>query len=94
VCNTEAFVDADLDFHLAVAKAAKSELLEQFYHLSRKLIVDVIQEMVSLPGVKEESIPYQRAIIEAIEKGDPVSARQASVDHMAYADCLLNCWVE
>jgi DNA-binding FadR family transcriptional regulator len=94
VTDTEAFVAADLDFHLAVARAGGNELLEQFYHLSRKLIVDVIHEMVSLPGVKEDSIPYQLAIIEAIEQGDPARARQAAVDHMAYVDNLLNRWVE
>jgi DNA-binding FadR family transcriptional regulator len=94
VDNTDAFVEADLAFHLAVARAGKNELLEQFYHLSRKLIVEVIHEMVNLPSVKEGSIPYQRAIIDAIEQGDPIGARQAAVDHMAYVDHLLSCWVE
>jgi DNA-binding FadR family transcriptional regulator len=92
--DNEAFVEADLDFHLGVARASKNELLEQFYHLSRKLIVEVIQEMVSLPGVKEDSIPYQRAIIEAIDDGDPARARQAAVDHMAYVEDLLDCSIE
>jgi GntR family transcriptional repressor for pyruvate dehydrogenase complex len=92
--NDEAFVEADLAFHLAVARASKNELLEQFYHLSRKLIVEVIHEMVNLPGVMEGSIPYQRAIIRAIEQGDSARARQAAVDHMAYVDDMLDCWVE
>jgi DNA-binding FadR family transcriptional regulator len=84
-----AFVDADLDFHLAVARASKNDLLEQFYHLLRKLIVEVIQEMLKLPDVKEDSIPYQRAIARAIEQGDPQKARQAAIDHMEYVDRLL-----
>jgi DNA-binding FadR family transcriptional regulator len=94
VTDTDAFVEADLAFHLSVARAGRNELLEQFYHLSRKLIVDVIHEMVNLPGVKEGSIPYQRAIIEAIERGDSARAREAAVDHMAYVDNLLDRWVE
>jgi DNA-binding FadR family transcriptional regulator len=94
VGDSEAFVESDLAFHLAVARAGKNQLLEQFYHLLRKLIVEVIHEMVSLPGVKEDSIPYQRAIIEAIDQRDPTRARQAAVDHMAYVDDLLNRWVE
>ncbi len=92
--DTEDFVDADLDFHLAVAKASKNELLEQFYHLARKLLVEVIKEMVSLPNVKRDSIPYQRAIAEAIEQGDPLLARQAAEEHMAYVDHMLDKWVE
>lgn len=90
VDDETAFVQADLDFHLAVAKAGKNELLEQFYHLLRKLIVEVIREMLKLPHVKEDSIPYQRAIVEAIEAGDPAQAREAAIDHMAYVDRLLD----
>ncbi len=89
VHDNDAFVKADLDFHLAVARAGKNELLGQFYHLLRKMIVEVIHEMLNLPDVKEDSIPYQRAIVEAIEEGDPEKAQQAAVAHMAYVDDLL-----
>ena len=89
VDDNAAFVEADLDFHLAVAKSGKNELLEQFYHLLRKLIVEVIHEMLNLPDVKQDSIPYQRAIVEAIEAGDPERAQEAAVAHMAYVDDLL-----
>jgi DNA-binding FadR family transcriptional regulator len=87
-------VEADLDFHLAVARAGRNELLEQFYHLSRRLIVQVITEVLNLPGVKRDSIPYQRAIAEAIERGDPEEAHRAAVSHMAYVDELLETRVE
>ena len=89
----DAFAEADLAFHLAVARASKNELLEQFYHLSRKLIVDVIHEMVSLPRVKEDSIRLQRAIASAIQEGDSVGAQQAAARHMAYVDDLLRRWL-
>jgi GntR family transcriptional repressor for pyruvate dehydrogenase complex len=92
--DSDAFVEADLDFHLAIARASKNELLEQFYHLSRKLIVEVIHEMVDLPHVKKDSIEYQRAIIEAVEQRNVARARQAAVDHMAYVSSLLNHWVD
>ena len=87
-----AFVEADLDFHLGVARAGKNELLEQFYHLSQRLIREAIQEMVGLSGVKHESIPYQRAILAAIDQGDPGRAEEAAVEHMAYVDELLDRW--
>ncbi len=90
--DDDAFVEADLDFHLAVARAGRNELLEQFYHLSRRLVVQVIMEVLHLPKVKEDSIPYQRAIVEAIEAGDPDLARQAAEEHMAYVDSLLERW--
>jgi GntR family transcriptional repressor for pyruvate dehydrogenase complex len=90
--DNDAFVEADLDFHLGVAKAGRNELLEQFYHVSRKLIAEAIHEMVNLPGVKRESIPHQRAILEAIEQKNPEKAEQAALNHMAYVDEMLGRW--
>jgi len=86
----ETFVEADLEFHLAVARAGHNELLEQFYHLSRKLLSKVIAEMIKLPNVKQDSIRLQRAIAQAIEQRDPGKARQTAIDHMEYVGCLLD----
>lgn len=87
--STVDFVEADLGFHLAVAQAGKNSLLEQFYHISRKLLSKVITELVREPAAREESIRIQRAIAEAIEQHDPHQARQAALDHMAYIGRLL-----
>jgi len=88
--DTTAFVEADLEFHLAVAKAGRNELLEQFYHLSRKLLFEVISEMLKVPNVKEDAIPLQRAIAQAIEQHDPRKARKAALAHMKYLALLLD----
>lgn len=80
--DDEAFVEADLEFHLAVAKAGHNELLEQFYHLSRRLLVEMISEMIGLPDVKESALVAQRGVAEAITEGDPELARQAAIAHM------------
>ncbi|MGD8465920.1 MAG: FadR/GntR family transcriptional regulator [Anaerolineae bacterium] len=87
--DEQAFVEADLEFHLAVARAGRNQLLEQFYHLSRKLLAEVIAGCVRLPGVKEESIRIQGTIAQAIEERDPHLARKAALDHMAYIERLL-----
>jgi GntR family transcriptional repressor for pyruvate dehydrogenase complex len=92
--DNQAFVEADLEFHLAVARASHNELLEQFYHLSRKLIAEVIGEMLKLPNVKEKSIPIQRAIAQAIDRGDPDQARRAAVDHMEHVERWLDAWMD
>lgn len=84
------YVEADLKFHLAVARAGHNILLEQIYHLSRRLLTEVITDWVMQPGVKEESIRIQRAIAEAIEQGDAGRARTAALDHMEYIGHLLN----
>ena len=90
--DDDAFVEADLAFHLSVARAGHNELLEQFYHLARKLLSDVIAEIIKLPNVKEDAIRIQRQIAEAIEAHDPVRAREAALDHMATIEELIGMW--
>lgn len=85
-----AFVEADLEFHMAVAKAGHNDLLEQFYQLARKLLSEVITEMVRLPNVKEDSIRLQTAIARAVEEGDVHRAREAALDHVMYVNHVLD----
>jgi DNA-binding FadR family transcriptional regulator len=87
--DEDRFVQADLEFHLAVAKAGHNELLEQFYYLVRDLLSEVIAEMVSLPNVMQGSIEIQRAIARAIETHDPRKAQNAAQKHMQYIKTLL-----
>jgi GntR family transcriptional repressor for pyruvate dehydrogenase complex len=88
--NLDLFVEADLEFHLAVARAGQNELLEQFYHLARTLLSEIITEMVKLPNVKEEAIRLQRAIAQAIEHHNPSQARRAALKHMRSVEHILN----
>lgn len=87
--DQELFVQADLDFHLAVAQAGHNELLEQFYYLVRELLSEVITEMVMLPKVKEDSIILQKLIAKAIESHDVKKAQSAAQKHMKYIEDLL-----
>lgn len=77
-----AFVAADWDFHLRVATAGHNALLAEFYRLCRRLLTDVITDLIKLPAVKSDSIKLQRAIAEAIEARDPARARAAAIAHM------------
>jgi GntR family transcriptional regulator, transcriptional repressor for pyruvate dehydrogenase complex len=86
------FVIADLDFHLAVASAGHNDLLEQFYHLTRTLLSQVITEMVALPLVREESILLQRTIVEMIQAHDVEGAILAAQNHMEYSERLLKIY--
>lgn len=88
--DDDAFVDADMAFHIAVAEAGHNELLAQFYHLSRKLLATTIGELVRLPRVKEEAVIIQRSIAQAISERDNDRARQAAVEHMRTIEELIN----
>jgi GntR family transcriptional repressor for pyruvate dehydrogenase complex len=88
--DEEAFVDADVAFHIAVARAGHNELLEQFYYLARKLLAATIGALIRLPRVKEEALVIQRHIAEAIAAGDATRARQAALAHMEIIERLLD----
>jgi DNA-binding FadR family transcriptional regulator len=85
-----AFVQADIEYHLAVARAGHSRLLEQFYHVARQLLEQVAAELIALPGVIAESLPLQAAVAQAIEQRDAPKAEQAALAHMRYVEKLLD----
>jgi len=89
ILDEQAFVQADLEFHLAVARAGHNQLLEQFYFLARDLLSEVITEMIMLPDVKEESIILQQTIAEAIQSCQAEHAKEAAQAHMQYIETLL-----
>jgi GntR family transcriptional regulator, transcriptional repressor for pyruvate dehydrogenase complex len=86
------FIQADLEFHLAVARAGKNNLLEQFYHLSRQLLSEVISQVIMLPHVKEESIPLQEDIARAIAAHEVAQAVDAEQAHIRYIDRMLSTY--
>jgi GntR family transcriptional regulator, transcriptional repressor for pyruvate dehydrogenase complex len=88
--DDQAFVEADLAFHLAVAQAGHNALLEQFYHLSRELMTGVIIEMIKLPSIKPNALRLQRAIAQAIEDRDPQASRQTTIEHMDIVKYMLD----
>jgi GntR family transcriptional repressor for pyruvate dehydrogenase complex len=89
VDDDEVFVEADLAFHVAVAQAAHNDILEQFYHLSRRLLSEVIAELVRMSHVKREGIRLQGEIAQAIADHDVERARRATLEHMAVIDGLI-----
>jgi GntR family transcriptional repressor for pyruvate dehydrogenase complex len=83
------YIQADIDFHRAVAAGGHNEVLEQFYHLVQDLFLQVVTELIHLPNVKEASLPLQRAIADAIARRDIEAAQHAAMEHMNYIARLL-----
>jgi GntR family transcriptional regulator, transcriptional repressor for pyruvate dehydrogenase complex len=87
--DEELYTEADLHFHLAVARAGHNELLSQFYHVSRQLLTEVIEQLVSLPGMKEDQLSLQRQVYAAICAGDPAAAREATSAQLRHVERLM-----
>lgn len=77
--NAEEFMQPDIEFHLAIAKATHNDLLA---YMSRMLVLPLQQsiQLTSLrPNLQTHSLPRHKAILTAIENKDPLSARLASL---------------
>ncbi|VAX44550.1 Pyruvate dehydrogenase complex repressor [Acinetobacter calcoaceticus] len=77
--TVEEFIEPDIQFHLAIAKATHNELLA---YMSKMLVLPLQQsiQVTSLrPNLQGHSLPRHKAILTAIENKDPLSARHASL---------------
>ncbi len=77
--SVEEFMQPDIDFHLAIAKATHNDLLA---YMSKMLVLPLQQsiQLTSLrPNLQMHSLPRHKAILTAIENKDPLSARLASL---------------
>ncbi|MBN1317070.1 MAG: FadR family transcriptional regulator [Anaerolineales bacterium] len=78
--DESAYVESDLSFHFAVARAAHNTVLEQFYHLVQNLLSDILVELNKLPKAIEDGIAQQEAIALAILDHNPTIAKQLTCD--------------
>ncbi|HHP6260955.1 TPA: FadR/GntR family transcriptional regulator [Acinetobacter baumannii] len=77
--TVEEFIEPDIKFHLAIAKATHNDLLA---YMSKMLVLPLQQsiQVTSLrPNLQGHSLPRHKAILTAIENKDPLSARHASL---------------
>lgn len=77
--TVEEFIEPDIQFHLAIAKATHNDLLA---YMSKMLLLPLQQsiQVTSLrPNLQGHSLPRHKAILTAIENKDPLSARHASL---------------
>jgi len=87
--DESAFAEADLEFHHAVARAARNHLIEDFYRIILEMLSEVLEQMVRIPGLKQRGIDYQWRILEAIRASDPQTARDLANDNIVDWDRIL-----
>ncbi len=76
VQDDQTFTEADLDFHFAVARAGKNQLLEEFYHVSRDMLAEALSQVIKIPDSKEISLRLQQEILDAIRSHDSRAAHR------------------
>jgi GntR family transcriptional regulator, transcriptional repressor for pyruvate dehydrogenase complex len=80
--NPEEFVRADVEFHLAIGRAASNSILMNALHLIRNLLHDWILTAVGARGVPEKACAQHRRVLAAIRSGDRTAARKEMRKHL------------
>jgi DNA-binding FadR family transcriptional regulator len=75
--SVEAFVEADIRFHLTILRACGNDLLEQMTRMVYSALVVSFRTTSRLPGSARRSLPKHRAILRAIIAGRPTLAYAA-----------------
>jgi GntR family transcriptional repressor for pyruvate dehydrogenase complex len=80
--NREAWTQADLQFHLAIAGATKNPLIQSILNPLNEPLLKVIEAGLSEPSGVEAGLSAHRKIIAAIQEHKPEAARKAMLDHL------------
>lgn len=80
----ERYVQANVDFHIQVAQAARNQLLLALYLSVRHIVAGFQLDMLRAnPRIDPKRIAQHRSILTAIERRDSQAARKAMVGHLA-----------
>jgi GntR family transcriptional repressor for pyruvate dehydrogenase complex len=80
--DSDVFIEADLDFHLALAEAAANPIVLSLIDSIVALLREQRSRIFRVEGGPERGQRYHRSILEAIERHDPQGARAAMQAHL------------
>ena len=82
VDQPDAFVQEDLEFHAALARATHNELFSVLLDSLAQVMLEVRLLALRIPGTPRRSLTHHRAVFDAVAVGDPAAARVAMNAHM------------
>lgn len=80
--NPEAFIEADLDFHLALAEAAANPLILSLIDSIVALLREQRMQIFYIDGGPARGQSHHKRILNAVERGDAQGAREAMRHHL------------
>jgi GntR family transcriptional repressor for pyruvate dehydrogenase complex len=80
--NPEAYIEADLDFHLALAEAAANPLILSLIDSIVGLLREQRIKIFNVEGGPQRGQVHHKRILAAMEQRDPEMARQAMAAHL------------
>jgi len=79
----ELYDEFDVEFHIAIAEAAKNPVLVAFLKSIQGLISKIVQEMVQIPGQPKDANIHHRNIFNAIKKHNAEKATENMRAHLS-----------
>ena len=76
------FVQADVNFHLAIAEAASNKILMNALNLIRNLLQDWVMSALSTRGVADKACKQHRLLLQNIQNHDVAGARTVMQKHL------------
>src|SRR5450759_440425 len=76
------YADLDVEFHLAVAKCSKNQMLHELLMPIRGILQEFIAKSQELPGIKCEAHEHHTKILAALRQRNPEKARRAMRAHL------------
>ena len=80
--SPEGYIAADMDFHLALARAAQNGMFPLLIEVLADLLRESRQMIFQVTGAPQRGQLWHRRICEAVRKQDAVAAREAMREHM------------
>src|SRR3954447_13631703 len=80
--SAERYIDADLQFHLAIARASRNRIALHMMHAIREILRRSLLSLYEVPGGPQGSLAHHRRILEAVVAGDAGKARDAMREHL------------
>jgi GntR family transcriptional regulator, transcriptional repressor for pyruvate dehydrogenase complex len=80
--DPDAYIEADLDFHLAVAEGAANPLILSLLDSIVALLREQRMRIFQVPGGPERGQVYHKRILDAVERRDANKAREAMRAHL------------
>jgi len=77
------FIELDLDFHLAIATAARNDVLKHLIVDIRGVLIEWIMKSQELPGLRENALRQHERIFESIVNRNPIKARESMEEHLS-----------
>ena len=76
------FLQADIEFHLAIGEASHNSILMNALNLIRNLLQEWIGSTLQAPGVSAMALEHHKAIFLAVAKKNAPAARAAMLAHL------------